>query len=113
MYFLCGLCNRIRQGVDINENKDLFEDIKTIGQEVHFLKQKSTRKLFRSDEYYSTTLLDIGSYDEWINIGKPDMLSEAHKKVEKILSSEPKNPLNASVEKVIKEIMEEAKAKLY
>jgi len=109
---VCGLCNRIRQGVEVNENKNLFDDIKTIGQEGHFLKQKSTRNLFRSDEYYPTTLLDTGSYDEWINIGKPDMLSEAHKKVEKILSSEPKNSLNSSVEKVITEIMEEAKAKL-
>jgi hypothetical protein len=40
------------------------------------------------------------------------MFSEAHKKVEKILSGELKNPLSPSTEKVIKEIMEEAKAKL-
>ena len=40
------------------------------------------------------------------------MLSNAHEKVRKILASEPKNPLDASTEKVLNEIMAEAKAKV-
>lgn len=109
---ICELANRIRRGIEVSEDKKLFEDIKSVAQEGHYLKQKSTRSLFRSDEYYASNLLDNGSYEEWISLGSPNMFSEANKKAKKILESEPICPLEKNVEKILKEIMEEAKAKL-
>jgi trimethylamine--corrinoid protein Co-methyltransferase len=106
------LCKRMRDGVDVNQEKNYFEDINAVGQEGHFLKQKTTKAAIRSSEFFTPELCDRGSYDEWISLGSPDMFSNAHKKVEKILSSEIKNPMNVSTEKILKEIMDEAKAKL-
>lgn len=106
------ICKRLKDGVDINPEKNYFDDIKTVGPCGHFLKQKSTRKAFRSEEFYEAPLLDRGSYDEWITLGSPDLLQKAHQRVETILAAEQKDPIDKNLEKIIKEVMEEAKAKL-
>jgi trimethylamine:corrinoid methyltransferase-like protein len=96
----------------VNDGLDFFEDVKAVGQGGHFLKQKNTRAAFRTDEFYQTTLCDRNSYDSWIDLGKPDMFSLAHKKVQEVLGSEMKNPMPEETEKQIREIMDEADRKL-
>ena len=92
--------------------KNQFEEVKSVGQEGNFLKQKSTRGLFRSDEYYKTSIIDNYSYEEWLSLGSPNMMNKARARVNKILEAEMKNPLDKNIEKTIREIMEEARAKL-
>lgn len=106
------LCKRIREGIDVSAEKDYFDDIKTVGHGGHFLKQKHTRNAFRSEEFYSSILCDRNSNDEWEQLGRPDLIDNAIKKVDSILAADMKNPLPAGVEKVLKEIMEEAERKL-
>ena len=106
------LCNRMQAGVDVAPEKNYFEDIKAVGQGGHYLKQKSTRAAFRSDEFYTPWLSERSTYETWLEMGSPDMFSKAHQKVEEILAAEMKNPLDPQTEKIIREIMEEAKAKL-
>ena len=106
------MCNRMCAGIDVSDGKNFFMDIKEVGPGGHFLKRKNTRTAVRSSEFYTPELANRSTYSEWLKLGSPSMFSEAHKKVEKILSGELKNPLSPSTEKVIKEIMEEAKAKL-
>lgn len=108
---IANLCKRIKDGIDFNKEKDYFEDIKAVGHGGHFLKQKNTRKSFRSDEFYQSILCDRNSYDEWEGLGCPDMLDLARDKVRSILSSDIKNPLTNTTEKIIREIMDEAKRK--
>ncbi|NLT47211.1 MAG: hypothetical protein GXX92_02240, partial [Clostridiales bacterium] len=67
---------------------------------------------FRSDEFYTPWLSERSTYETWLEMGSPDMFSKAHQKVEEILAAEMKNPLDPQTEKIIREIMEEAKAKL-
>lgn len=105
-------CMRMRAGIDVCDEKDLFDDISKVAQGGHFLKQKSTRKAFRTDEFYNSKLIIGDTYDSWKTAGSKTMLDNAHEKVEKILAAEPVSPVDAGVKKVIEEIMEEAKAKL-
>ena len=105
-------CLRLRQGVDTGAEKDLFADIKEVAQGGHYLKQKATRQAFRSDEFYKYKLAGADTYDEWKSLGSPHMFSRAHEKVEAILAAEPKNPLDHNTEKLIREIIAEAEAKL-
>lgn len=105
-------CQRLYEGINISAETDFFEDIKSVGQGGHFLKQKNTRTAVRSSEFYTPSLLDKGSYDEWISLGSKDLNDQARDKVRQILSGEQKNPLPGNVEKVILEIVEEAKVKL-
>ncbi|MDF3002859.1 MAG: trimethylamine [Bacillota bacterium] len=106
------LCKRIREGVDVRDEQDFFEDIKKVGHGGHFLKQKNTRAAFRSSEFYQAELCDRESYDGWTALGSPGMIDAARKKVEEILAGEMKNPLPEQKEKVLREIMEEAQLKL-
>ena len=78
----------------------------------HFLKQKSTRNLFRTDEFYTPPLSVRDSYDSWLAMGSPDMIGNARTKVESILSSDQPNPIEHQKEKVILEIMKEAELTL-
>ena len=50
--------------MNISPETDFFEDIKSVGQGGHYLKQKSTRAAVRSAEFYVPEILDKGSYDE-------------------------------------------------
>ena len=109
---IASLCRRMKNGIDISEEMDYFEDIKAVGHGGHFLKQKNTRAAFRSNEFYQAALCDRNSYDSWVDLGSKDMIELAREKVKTILGSERKNPLPESTEKVIREIMEEAKKKL-
>jgi trimethylamine---corrinoid protein Co-methyltransferase len=104
---IAGLCQRMRDGIEVSPEKDFYEDIVQVQQGGHFLKQPSTRAGFRSNEFYTPSLLDRDSYDEWSALGSPNMFTEANKKVRGILTAEPENPLPLDVEKQIREIMEE------
>ncbi len=106
------LCRRIRDGIDVIPEKDYFEDIKIVGHGGHFLKQRNTRNAFRSEEFYSSVLCDRNSHDEWEQLGRPDLIDNAIKKVDSILSADIRNPLSSGTEKVLKEIMKEAERKL-
>lgn len=103
---------RMHQGIDVCDEKDYFEDIKAVAQGGHFLKQKSTRKAFRSNEFYNTKLIPGDSYDTWKENGSKDMYEYAHAKVEQILAADPICPLDPATEKLVREIMAEANAKL-
>ena len=105
-------CRRLHEGIRISPETDFFEDIKSVGQGGHFLKQKNTRTAIRSGEFYTPDLLDKGSYDEWVSLGCKDMDELAREKARRILSGEQKHPLPESTVKLINEIVEEAKAKL-
>jgi trimethylamine--corrinoid protein Co-methyltransferase len=106
------LIRRFREGIDVSPSKNLFEDVMAVGPGGHFLKRKSTRALFRSDEYYGSNLLDRGTYEDWIADGGRELTDRAHERVAAILESEQRLPMDAVLEKQIKEIMAEANAKL-
>lgn len=105
-------CRRMGKGIDVSQVKDYFEDIKAVAQGGHYLKQKSTRKAFRTDEFYNSKLTIHDTYDTWAANGKPSIFHKAHDRVLEILKGDPISPVDPSTEKVVREIMEEAAAKL-
>lgn len=102
------LCKRIAEGVRISDETDLMEDIAKVGAEGHFLKQKSTRKAMRSSEFLIPPLSDRITYDEWVALGSKDLYEKAHERVEQILASDLKDPLDHNTKKTIDEIVEAA-----
>jgi trimethylamine--corrinoid protein Co-methyltransferase len=80
-------CERVFQGVDSEPDKVLTSDVVDIGPGGHFLARKSTRKLAHSSELYMGNLLDRNTLDEWLRLGKPNMYSNARKRVEAILAA--------------------------
>ncbi len=111
-YEIAHLCRRMKEGVIVSDELDFYEDIKTVGQGGHFLKQKNTRAAFRAGQFYQAELSDRNSYDSWVDLGKPEMIDHARRKIQSILETERKNPLPEHTEKQLTEIVEEAKRKL-
>ncbi|MDR2487375.1 MAG: trimethylamine methyltransferase family protein [Clostridiales Family XIII bacterium] len=103
---------RLRAGIEVVPEKNLFDDVAAVGPGGHFLKQKSTRRLFRSDEFYGSALLDRGTYEEWQAGGGLELTDKAHAQVVEILAAEQRCPMDPLIEKQILEVVEEAKAKL-
>jgi len=109
---IINLCMRMKEGIDTCDEKDYFNDIAKVSQGGHYLMQKSTRKAFRTDEFYKSKLINNYSYDEWIELGSPTVMGKAHSRVEEILKGDPVCPLEPGTKKIMMEIIEEAKSKL-
>jgi trimethylamine--corrinoid protein Co-methyltransferase len=105
-------CERVFQGVDSRPEKVLTDDILDVGPGGHFLSRKSTRKLARSDEVRYANLLDRHTLDQWMQLGKPSMYSNARKKVEEILASPLEDPLPDAVTGKLDEILARADREL-
>jgi trimethylamine--corrinoid protein Co-methyltransferase len=109
---LAHLVERMYSGIDINENKNYFEDLAALGPGGNFLKARSTRLAARSDEFYRSDLVDHHPYEGWLKLGKPDIYSNARKKVEEILAGPVVDPLPESVLSELDELLGRADREL-
>ena len=105
-------CERIFRGVDTDADRHLENEIHDIGPGGHFLAQKSSLKFARSKEVHFSNLLDRHTLDQWIQLGKPSMYSNACKKVEDILSQPVQDALPDDVSQKLDELLIKADAKL-
>jgi len=102
------ICERVFQGIDSGPKKVLTDDILKVGPGGHFLAQKSTRKLSRTDEFYLASLLDRNTLEQWSALGKPDIYSNARQKVEEILAAPVEDPLPEDISGKLDEILSRA-----
>lgn len=101
-------CQRLRDGVDSTEAKDLFDDVARVGPGGHFLGSAHTRRAARSDEFFMSQLLDRHSYEAWAELGRPGMYSRAREKVQEVLSAPPVDPLPSTVTARLNDILRSA-----
>jgi len=106
------LCKRLRDGIDTSDEKDFYEDIKSVGPGGHFLMQPSTVKACRSEEFLMPLLSNRSAYESWIKLGSPELYNEAQKKVEEILETPQKNPLSDDVIGKLEEIIRRSEDEL-
>lgn len=105
-------CQRLAEGVDCGDEKDLFEDIARIGPGGHFLGSRSTRDAARSREFYYSQLVDHYTYESWVNLGKPSMYRKAREQVEEILEQPLIDPLPEEVCDKLDRILSKAEAEI-
>ncbi len=106
------LCKRLKDGVDMSEAKNYFEDIKEVKPGGHFLSQTSTVEACRSSEFFMPQLSDRNTFEQWVELGRPDVYDNAREKVEEILARPPKNPLPDDVIGKLENIMRRADEEL-
>ena len=109
---IAGVCKRMREGVDVSDAKNYFDDIAEVGPGGHFMMQESTLAACRSDEFYAPLLCDRHGFDRWTDLGKPNLYSKARERVEEILSAPQKNPLPDDVIGKLDEIVRRADEEL-
>jgi len=105
-------CKRIRDGIDMSAAKNYFEDIKEVKPGGHFLMQPNTLNACRSPESMMPSLCDRNTFEEWAELGRPDIYDRARERVEEILASPLKNPLPDDVIGKLEEIMRRADEEL-
>jgi trimethylamine--corrinoid protein Co-methyltransferase len=106
------LCKRLKDGVDISDTKNYFEDIREVKPGGHFLSQASTIESCRSSEFIMPQLCDRNSFEQWVELGRPDLYDKAREKVEEILATPQKNPLPDDVIGKLEDIMRRANEEL-
>lgn len=106
------ICERIFQGIDSGPEKILTDDILDVGPGGHFLAQKSTRRLSRTNEFYLSNLLDRNTLEAWQALGEPNMYDNARQKVEEILATPPDDPLPGDICAKLDEILARAEHEL-
>jgi trimethylamine--corrinoid protein Co-methyltransferase len=102
----------MRDGVDLSDAKNLYDDIAEVGPSGHFLMQDSTLAACRSDEFFAPKLSDRHTFERWAELGRPDLYSKARERVEEILATPQKNPLPDDVIGKLDDIMRRADEEL-
>ncbi|MBW1891621.1 MAG: trimethylamine methyltransferase family protein [Deltaproteobacteria bacterium] len=105
-------CKRIRDGIDMSAAKNYFDDIRDVKPGGHFLMQPTTLEACRSNEFMQPALCNRSTFEEWVELGRPDIYDRAKERVEKILSSPQKNPLSDDVIGKLEDIMRRADEEL-
>jgi trimethylamine:corrinoid methyltransferase-like protein len=74
--------------------------------------QSSTVKACRSGEFLMPQLCDRNTFETWTQLGRPDIYSEAEKKVEEILATPQRQPLPDDVIGELEDIIRRAEEEL-
>ena len=74
--------------------------------------EESTLEACHNGEFVMPQLMDRNTFDQWMELGKPDIYATARKKVEEILASPQKNPLPDAVPGKLDAILERADREL-
>jgi len=106
------LCKRLKDGVDMSAARNYFDDIKEVQPGGHFLSQESTVEACRSSEFFMPQLFDRNTYEQWVELGRPDVYDKAAQKIEEILATPQKNPLPDDVVGKLEDIMRRADEEL-
>ena len=80
-------CKRLCQGIGSSTEKWLGDVISTLGPGGNYLAHHSTRNAVRAGEVYFSMLGLHGTYDQWLQSGSPDLLSEIRQNIRDLLST--------------------------
>jgi trimethylamine:corrinoid methyltransferase-like protein len=103
-------CKRLNQGILSSEDKWLGEVISALGAGGNYLTHPSTRKQVRSGEIYFSPLGWHGSYEQWVQMGSPDLLSEVHEYIDDVLTNYKPQPLPEDIERELTRLEQRAQA---
>ena len=86
----------------------LDEVIERVGPGGHFLDHPTTSIGVRSNEWYINQLGVNASLEEWEAAGRPDVMEEAGKAVDRILSEHQPLPLDEEIDRELDRIKKRA-----
>jgi trimethylamine--corrinoid protein Co-methyltransferase len=95
---------RVLRGVDVGELTLAKDIIHTVGPGGHFLKQRHTMQFLQA-EHFLPLLASRQSRERWEQRGSTDMVDQAARRVEQILSEHTVDPLPTSMEAELERIV--------
>jgi trimethylamine--corrinoid protein Co-methyltransferase len=97
------MCFRLARGMEVSDETLATDVIHKVGPGGHFLAEKHS--LRHGDEFWTPTLMDRNRWDQWVATGSKDLAARAREKAEKILKEHRPEPIPASVQKEIDEVL--------
>lgn len=104
------IISRALQGIELTEKTLSLDIIDKIGPGGNFLGERHTLEHLRQ-EHFIPQLLSRMRYKTWINSGKKGMRELAKEKAKRLLKDYQPEPLDAGIEKELKEIVKEVETR--
>lgn len=106
-----GYARHIMRGIDVNDDTLAVEVIHDVGPNGHYLKEKHTRRYYKSEFWYPN-VTDRRNYEEWKMMGQTTMEDRIIARVNDILATHEPSPIKPETEKVIEEVLEAAEERV-
>lgn len=109
---IASVCKRLRDGIEVSDSRDLYADVARAQPGGHFLMEDSTLEACHSEEFLKSALADRNTFEQWQELGRPDLYSRARERVREILDMPPPHPLPDAVVGKLEAVMREADKEL-
>jgi trimethylamine--corrinoid protein Co-methyltransferase len=106
-----GYARRITRGIEVNDDTLAVEVIKDVGPNGHYLKQKHTRRYYKSEFWYPN-LIDRQDFENWDMTGRLTMKDRTIARVRDILATHKASPIKPETEQVIQKVLAEAEERV-
>ena len=93
------MCKHAHRGIVCSDDKWLDDVIERVGPGGHFLDHPTTAGAVRGHEWYMNQLGINTTFEDWQDAGKPDIVAEARKKVDRILATYQSLPLDEETDR--------------
>jgi len=103
---ILGILNRIKRGIDVNEEKLATQIISKVGPGGHFLKEPFTQKNLKI-EHLTELISNRSSYRKWKDQGGFSITKVARREAEKILAEHKPQELARDIQSRIRQMVKE------
>lgn len=107
---MLGILFRSLRGIKVEPETIATEVIEKVGPGGNFLTEGHTLQHLRGDEHWRTEISNRCGYDQWVERGTPDVVSNARRKVQHILKIHKPKELPKDVQQQIAEIIRDFEA---
>ncbi len=107
---IISICRRFLQGMVVNEDTLAVEVIAEVGHGKHFMERPHTLRWLRGGALWEARVSNTFTSRQWLDMGKPDVMRNASKRVDELLASYSAKPLGDAALKHIHSIMDEFEA---
>ena len=106
-----GYSRRITRGIEVNDDTLAVSVIHDVGPNGHYLKEKHTRRHFKSEFWYPS-LLDRQDFENWEMTGGLTLKDRTVARVRDILATHSPSPIKPETEKVIEKVLAQAEERV-
>jgi trimethylamine--corrinoid protein Co-methyltransferase len=106
-----GYSRRITRGIEVNDDTLAVSVINDVGPNGHYLKEKHTRRHFKSEFWYPN-LLDRQDFESWDMSGGLTFKDRTIARVRDILATHRPSPIKPETEQVIEQVLDEAEERV-
>ncbi len=103
---MLGILFRFLRGIEVEPETVATETIQRVGPEGNFLTEEHTLQHLRGDEHWRTEISNRCGYDQWVERGAPDVVTNARERARQILKTHKPKELPKDVQQQIAEIIQ-------